>query len=876
VTITTLRPDSTVLNVNVGTTGAASAFSVLDDSPDTDSTRAQGTANRAEVRLTLGTTAIGGTSRVMRARIRGRGAHEGTDVGHAENVNLRLYDPTTKVSGRNNSFSSYSTSFAAYSAGWETTPPGGTAWSQSIVDRLQARAFWTASVNGFFLFLSELYVDLDIYSQPAVSAVTVTGATATTRPDFSYAFAQTEGLPQDARQVKVFSAAQYGAAGFDPATSRSTWDSGVVLGPDATGTVGVDLTNGTTYKVYVAAGIGWPAEQGLGAFWYSTWVASSAFTIATIPPPAPTISVTQQTGLPGYRNLIRVSAPINLLTSNQASLETDTTGWAAVSNCSISRSTAYALDGTASLQLRSLAAGDMSAAISLRPRIEPGARIVIVGTGRAATAPRSVRFDLRSYNVAGAVVNTTPSSVTADATGADASWYATVVAPATMYSADILITVLATGGAAEDHRFDKLAIFYYPADPGSAAAAAALWTSGGYGPGATVVVYRAQRVSKNIARGPARNWIHPQLFSAGAITGGTDGFSTRQANDSVTQLPMDRPSPEGPAQVSAGMVEWAVRVAAVSYLDIGAPDGVATDGLHPYLMPAVPGKQMTASVWLWSDAAFTARLGVTFVDRYNTQVGSTVFSGNAVLTTVEQKVSVAATPPAGAVFARFGIENQAGVAGFLVRVAMPRWRPTADPDEFWPGQVFSWETETVRTLSSAAFRDGQNDVAIYDHEPPAGRPVLYWARVMATTAAGQSIASVDGTAVHVYQDPPATSLLKDPFQPENAFVADWLDDGHQLVQDEDAATFHPLGRDGDPVVWRDWLGGADGRISLLANGELQRYRLDQLHTSARPLLVHWAEGGNTYIRITGRAFAPQLLPSGLWRYDFTYLQVGRP
>lgn len=146
---------------------------------------------------------------------------------------------------------------------------------------------------------------------------------------------------------------------------------------------------------------------------------------------------------------------------------------------------------------------------------------------------------------------------------------------------------------------------------------------------------------------------------------------------------------------------------------------------------------------------------------------------------------------------------------------------------------------------------------------------------MATTATGQSIASTDGTAVHVYNDPPAQSLLKDPYQPENAFVADWLD-GHTLTQDEDAAEFHPLGRDGDPVLWRDWLGGADGHISLLANGELQRYRLDQLHPSARPLLVHWAEGGNTYIRITGRAFAPQLLASGLWRYDFTYVQVGRP
>jgi hypothetical protein len=875
VTVTTLRPDSTVLATNITTSGGASAFSVLDDSPDNDATRAQGTVNRAEARLGLTTTTIGATSRVMQAKIRARGAHEGTDVGHAENVNLRLYDPTTKASGRNNGFTSYSAAYAPYAAGYETTPPGGTAWSQAIVDRLQARAYWTVSVNGFFLQLSEVYVDLDIYTQPSVSAVTVTGATTTTSPDFSYTFAQTEGLPQEARQVKVFSAAQYGAVGFDAATSTATWSSGVTLGPDTSGTVGIALANGTTYKAYVSAGVGWPPEQGLGSYWYSTWVASSAFTIATIPPPAPTITVTQQTGLPGYRNLIRVAAPINLLTINQASLETDTTGWAAVANCTISRSTAYFVDGAASLQLSSTAGGNMTAAISARPRIEPGARVVVTATGRSAVSVRSVRIDIRWYDVAGALISTTTGTAANDATGADVPWWATGVAPATTYSADLLINVLATGAGAEVHRFDKLGMFYYPTDPGTAVAAAALWTTGGYGLGATVTVYRAQRISKNITRGPARNGMHPQLFSGGALTLTTDGFSARQANDSVTFLPMDRAAPEGTGQVSAGMIEWTIRTAVVSFMDIGAPDGTATDGTHPYLLWAVPGKSMTASAWLWADAAFTARLAIIYTDRYNTQVGSTTFSANASLTTTEQKVTVAATPPAGAVFARLAVENQAGVNGFRVYVAMPRWRVTADADEAWPGQMFSWETETVRVLTSASFVDGQNDVAVYDHEPPAGRPCLYWARVSATTAAGNPVTSLDGTAVHVYNDPPARTLLKDPYQPENAYLCRVLAE-QDFTQDEDAAEFHVLGRDGDPVVWRDWLSGVNGRIAVFAGSDLEKYRLDQLHPSARPLLIQWGTGGNTYIRITGRSMRPQMISKGYWRYEFTYVQVGRP
>lgn len=872
-TVTTVRPDTTVLNTNVTTSGGASAWTVLDDSPDNDATIAQGSAPRAEVRLNLTTTTIGATSRLLQTRIRGRGAHEGTDAGHAETVNLRLYDPTTKQSGRNNAFTSYSTSFAAYAAGYETTPPGGMAWSQAIVDRLQARAFWINSVGGFYIKLSELYVDLDIYTQPAVSAVTVTGSTTTTSPDFSYTFAQTEGLPQEARQVKVYSAAQYGAAGFDPATSTATWDSGVTLGPDTTGTVGIALLNGTTYKVYAAAAIGWPAEQGLGAYWYSTWVASGAFTITLTPPPAPTLTITQQTGLPGYRTLIRVAAPINLLTANQASLETDTTGWAAVTNCTISRSTAYFVDGAASLQLSSTAGGNMSAAVSARPRIEPGAQVVVTATGRSAVSVRSVRIDIRWYDVAGSLISTTTGTAANDATGTDTPWWATGVAPAATYSADLLVNVLATGGAAEIHRFDKLGLFYYPTDPGSAVAAAALWTSGGYGPAASVTLYRSQRISRNIARGPARNWLHPQVFSCGAITTSTDGFSVRGANDTLRVVPMDRAAPEGPGQVSAGMFEWTCRSGS-NYLDIGMPDSVASDGLHPYLFPAVPGKSMTASLWLWATGALNVRLGVYYVDRYNNTLALT-FSGTAGLTTTEQKVTVAVTPPAGTCFARFVVENSTPTTGVQVSGCMPRFRPTSEPDEAWPGQTFSWETETVRLLSSAAFVDGQNDVPLYDHEPPAGRPCLYWARVNATTAAGLPIVSVDGTAVHVYNDPPARTLLKDPYQPENAYLCRVLAE-QDLTQDEDAAEFHVLGRDGDPVIWRDWLGGVDGRIAVFAGSDLERYRLDQLHPSARPLLIQWAQGGNTYIRITARTLRPQVISRGYWRYEFTYVQVGRP
>jgi hypothetical protein len=867
-TVTTVRPDSTISNVNVNTSGGASAFSVLDDSPTNDATVAQGNTHRATIKLGLATTTVGATNRVKQVKIRARGAHEGTDVGHAEQVNLRLYDPTPGVAGRNNAFVTYSTTFADYAAGYETTPPGGTAWTQAIVDRLQGVAFWLASVNGFFIKISELFVDLDIYSQPVASAVTVAGTTSGTRPTYSFTFAQTEGLPQTGLQVKVFSLAQYSATGFDPATSTATWSSGVLVTDAVTGTVGMDLANGTTYKVYVAAGIDWPSEQGLGSVWYSAWAGSAAFTISVVPPPAPTVVVTVQPDLPGYRNLLRITSPVNLITEQQASLEdTTTTGWAATLNNTISNSSVYATSGTRSLQMSSTASGTMTAEMSTRPVVKAGVTLTALGTVRSAVSARTVRVGIRFYDVSGALIGATNfGSPLVDATGSDTTPSVTVVSPATTYSAAIVLEVQSTGVAAEIHRWDAMDLHY-----GSVVA----WTPGGFNTSASVVVYRSQRISKTIARGPARNWLHPQLFSAGAFTTSTDGFYVRNTGDTIRTMPLDRASPEGPGEVSAGMIEWTVRTTTGGALDIGAPNGVVTDGLSPYLFPAVPGKSMTATVWAWASAAWTTRLGIVYTDRFNTQVGSTTWTAPTALSTTEQRLSVAATPPAGTCFARMVLENNTPAASVQVYLCMPRFRVTADPDEAWPGQVFNWETETVRLLSSAAFADGASDVVLYDHEPPAGRPCLYWARVAATTAAGLPMVSLDSTAVHVYTPAPSRTLLKDPFQPENAYTMRALTD-HTLAQDEDADELHILGLDGQPVFFRTWLSGENGKLAVFAASELERYRLDQLHPTARPLLVHWSTGGNTYIRITRRTKAPLRIGAGYWRAEFDYVQTARP
>ena len=75
----------------------------------------------------------------------------------------------------------------------------------------------------------------------------------------------------------------------------------------------------------------------------------------------------------------------NLLTANQSSLETDTTGWRASSNCSIARTTAVAEDGSASLAITATAAGTVIASSDA-----PGYVIPIIG-GRPYTLSAVVR-----------------------------------------------------------------------------------------------------------------------------------------------------------------------------------------------------------------------------------------------------------------------------------------------------------------------------------------------------------------------------------------------------------------------------------------------------------------------------------------------------
>ncbi len=93
-------------------------------------------------------------------------------------------------------------------------------------------------------------------SAPTVTVTAPTGTvTTTSKPVVTWTYADAQGDPQENYQVRVFTAAQYGAAGFDPGTSAAFLDSGVMLSASTrsyTPTTGLD--NSTTYRAYVRVG----------------------------------------------------------------------------------------------------------------------------------------------------------------------------------------------------------------------------------------------------------------------------------------------------------------------------------------------------------------------------------------------------------------------------------------------------------------------------------------------------------------------------------------------------------------------------------------------------------------------------------------------
>lgn len=888
-TVTTLRPSADLSKTNVTLSTGTAMFSLIDDSPADDATYIVGTTgfnypnSKAFVTFPTATLTVSATQRIKQTRYRARLRLNASDPGHSATVGLG-----TRLADSSDTFiekftTSNASTFQEFVGVWRTKPQNGhgTEWTEALVEATRAFISFFYSIGSVHanLRLSELYFDVDVRDQPVVTGVTVTGNTTTTRPTVSWLYVpNADGDQQVAVQVKVFSSAQYGSTNFDPETDESTWDSTVLTGDAPSAVVGVDLVNGATYKAYVKA-----AQDFNGTSWFSTWVASSAFTITLTPPATPTLTGTLALGPPGYRALLDITAPINLLTADAASFETSVNQWTAETNCSVSRVTTDAADGVASLQLSSTAAGAMSATSGQDPflgyRVQAGRTYTAVASFRAGTVGRQVSVGIRWFNAAGSVIQTDMGTSSPDVTGSYTQVSATAVAPATALTASVRVNVAATGGAAELHRVDKV---------GLTRGTSTTWTFGGTANSQEVTLERGERL--DASRGAALNWASPQVASGGS-TLQNEGFGFRIVNDSgLDKLPFEFISndfAQGSGLLACagtltnqptGAIRWQPHSGAAASLYIGSwfyAGAFDSD----WQFPVVVGSVHVLSFWSW---VVTGTLAMTpkidWIGDDGTTVVSTTTGSIVTLTTTPQRVIVTGTAPATASAARGVLTNHTSAqpAGiYVTRVGFGLGTTPVD-DHVGRGGPIVWTpvrfTDAVQNVGLLpwGYEEGQ-ERPVADYELPAARPVLYRARQTATIN-GSSVASAFSPYVTLYATAPAKPIVLNPLQPETALVLA-TGYGDSITPIEDGGEFHALGRDDDPVFLRDWTGHTVS-LTAVANSDEEFYRLNAIMNAPQGVMIQWPDGGRWYVRVT--EYPATRLRPGIFKHTWSGRLVAAP
>lgn len=264
-----------------------------------------------------------------------------------------------------------------------------------------------------------------------------------------------DGASQSSYLVKWFSAAQYGAGGFNPATSTPTASvAGTGLGTRSV-RPSAPLANATTYRAYITA------SKTLSGLTVDAAYAYTTFTTAATLPPAPAITATFDPT--ANRCAVVVQNSGNLLPANDASAETGVGTWTAVTNMGAPTASAtVAHHLTQSVRMSSTAGGTMTmrtaSGTSGVPVVE-GQAYSVLAQVRAGASARTCRVGVQFYTSAGATIGgVVYGTGVADATGSWTALTLLTTAPATSAFAAVFLEVASTGGAAELHYADSIGL----------------------------------------------------------------------------------------------------------------------------------------------------------------------------------------------------------------------------------------------------------------------------------------------------------------------------------------------------------------------------------------------------------------------------------
>jgi hypothetical protein len=353
-----------------------------------------------------------------------------------------------------------------------TSAPNGAAWTQTLLDNLVVK--FTDGATGSTVTppsptnrttLYALYIDVETAPRPTVTVTAPTGTiTDTSFPSINWTYANTNGDPQSAYEIKVFDSSTYSGATFSADTSTPIIGTGIITSTNNGQTLEGDLANSTTYRAYVRV-----ASLINGVNYFSDW-AFSQFSLSINSPAIPTISAFYDSESSSV--VITIFGRTNAMTENMSSLEVDTTGWVAVSNCAIARSTAQYLDGTASLRLQATAGGDMTASTTDATKFPVTASTKFSATAvfKADAVVRSTAVGLVWLSSTGSTISTVFGTSESDSTSAWNECVVTGIAPVNATHAKVIVKVI-SAGASEIHYIDKIA-FHAGDSP--------FWTRGGF------------------------------------------------------------------------------------------------------------------------------------------------------------------------------------------------------------------------------------------------------------------------------------------------------------------------------------------------------------------------------------------------------------
>lgn len=272
----TLRPDGTISSAGMGD---ATPHVELSDS-STGTTESALGSSAAMATMTLGTTTLpaGAVTKSLTALTQARGI--GTTLPGRAHVKVTKADGTVLVDYIDAGFAS--TSFVTRSSSAVKV-----ALSQADVDGLRLWVHLNEKQAGPYpVVMAEAYADLRYVTVPTIALDAAVTSLDTVTQSWTYSQPDVDGGAQAQWVARVFTAAQYGASGWDPATSTATAEAS---GTGSTAAVTLSgLPDGSNHRIYVRA-----ADDVNGVPLWSAWQFNT-FTITTTRAQVLTVTPTAQ------------------------------------------------------------------------------------------------------------------------------------------------------------------------------------------------------------------------------------------------------------------------------------------------------------------------------------------------------------------------------------------------------------------------------------------------------------------------------------------------------------------------------------------------------------------------------------------------------